>query len=133
MAANAEIRLVCEELTAAINKVIRSNYFEWEAVVERPLKLSQAYCLLWHDAQTGDVKGRESSWNYELQGGAFATCILDLLALRRISLEVEQKTFMGIEFETTYIKVMINCNPNTFRKFTTIFNTRERALSIVTF
>lgn len=107
MAANAEIRLVCEELTAAINSIIRSTHFDSETIVKRPLKLSQAYCLLWHDAQTGDVKGRESTWNYELQGGAFATCILDLVALRKISLEVEQKTFMGISFETTYIKVML--------------------------
>ena len=110
MAANAEIRLVCEELTAAINRIIRSSYFDREVIVNRPLKLSQAYCLLWHDAQTGDVKGRESSWNYELQGGAFATCILDLLAMEKIDFELEQKSFMGIPFETTYIKVLL-CPP----------------------
>ena len=99
----SQLEIVTKQMTKAVVKLQTASYFEPSVVAEKPLKLSQAYCLMWQERESGDVDGRRSS--FELLGGAIAAALLDLIVMGRIELEVAPKSALGFSYKKNYVKV----------------------------
>lgn len=110
----SQLELVTKQMTKSVVKLQTASYFEPCLVAQRPLKLSQAYCLLWQENESGDVDGRRCS--FELLGGAVAAALLDLVVLGRIELEVAPKSALGFSYKKNYVKVMIRFRLTKFRE-----------------
>lgn len=111
----SQLELVTKQMTKAIVHLQNASYFEPCVVAEKPLKLSQAYCLLWQENDSGDVDGRRCS--FELLGGAVAAALLDLVVLGRIQLEVAPKSALGFSYKKNYVKVEIIVELNKYGEF----------------
>ena len=99
----ARMMITSADMRDAVLEVVNSPYFDVEVFRNRQLTLSQAYCLLWQDAESGNVWGRQTS--LERTGGAAATCLIDLVVKGKICFEVTSKTTLGVEREDVYVKV----------------------------
>ena len=97
----AEIEMARKKAAKAVMEVINSSHFDRENIRKRKLTLSQAYCLLWQDQESGEV--RRSS--VELNAGCVAAVLLDLASLGRIEFRVEPKSICGINYTNTYVQV----------------------------
>lgn len=86
---------VVTKVAGKLLEMQRSQYFERSSILRRPLKLSQAYCLLWQNQDTGDVEGRQGS--SRKLGGCFFAVLVDLMALGKIRLVSEHKHSLSIQ------------------------------------
>ena len=102
-AAAAAIEHAIKEMTKSVVEVINSSHFDRGNITERKLKLSQAYCLLWQDLESGEVSGRMSS--PELNAGCAGAALLDLIALGVIDVDVVAKKTLGISYKDNYVRV----------------------------
>lgn len=101
----AQLEHVTKEMTKAVLKLQAASFFEPSEIAEMPLKLSQAYCLMWQENDSGDVDGRRSS--FQLLGGAVAAALLDLIVMGRIELVVAPKSALGlISYKKNYVKII---------------------------
>jgi len=80
-------------VAASVGNYLHSEFFEPKVILERPLKISEAYCLLWQREDSGDVDGR--LWMLELLCGACGAVMLDLAALKKIEVEEVKTTAIG--------------------------------------
>ena len=87
----------------AIRLIITCKDFNKESFKKRRLYLSEAYCLLWQNAGTGDVDGRKSSLH--LRTGAFAAVLVDLFVLGKISITEDTSTLQCPEHQKLMLKV----------------------------
>ena len=90
-------------ISAKIGKLLASDRFDKDSIVRRELSLSQAFCLLWQNEQTGDVAGRQRP--NAMTDTATAAVLLDLYALEKIDLEKEIKHWMDRKRQTVMVKV----------------------------
>ncbi|XP_028402349.1 uncharacterized protein LOC114525296 [Dendronephthya gigantea] len=86
---------VVTKVAGKLLEIQHSQYFDRASVLRRPLKLSQAYCLLWQNQETGDVEGRQGS--SRKLGGCFFAVLVDLMALGKISLVSEHKNSLAVQ------------------------------------
>lgn len=80
---------VVTKVAGRLFEMQHSQYFDRGAILRRKLKLSQAYCLLWQNQDTGDVEGRQGS--SRKLGGCFFAVLIDLIALGKIMLVRQNK------------------------------------------
>ena len=80
-------------VATSVGNYLHSEFFEPKVILERPLKISEAYCLLWQREDSGDVDGR--LWMLELLCGACGSVMLDLAALKKIEVEEVKTTAIG--------------------------------------
>ena len=78
----------------AIRLIITCKDFDKAAFKQRPLNLSEAYVLLWHNSGTGGLDGKKSSMH--LRTGAFAAVLVDLLVREKIDI-IFDDTHLGCE------------------------------------
>lgn len=97
------VDMACKKAAKAVMEVINSSHFDRENIRRRKLTLSQAYCLLWQDQESGEVVRRTSS--VELNAGCVAAVLLDLASLGRIEFRVKPKSICGINYTNTYVQV----------------------------
>lgn len=90
-----------QELARAVLETVNSSYFNKEEIRQYKLTLSQGYCLLWQQAESGDVCGRQCGT--ESNAGATAAVLVDLVVLGKGELEVDAST--GAKEESLVIKV----------------------------
>eukprot|EP00179_Madagascaria_erythrocladioides_P006614 CAMPEP_0198316150 /NCGR_PEP_ID=MMETSP1450-20131203/6150_1 /TAXON_ID=753684 ORGANISM="Madagascaria erythrocladiodes, Strain CCMP3234" /NCGR_SAMPLE_ID=MMETSP1450 /ASSEMBLY_ACC=CAM_ASM_001115 /LENGTH=118 /DNA_ID=CAMNT_0044019293 /DNA_START=45 /DNA_END=398 /DNA_ORIENTATION=+ len=77
----------CEAaLLRAVRVLERDNN---DAVGADALTLSEAFALLWLDAESGDVWGRRT--NYDLNHGLLVAAVCDLVALGRVHVYESQR------------------------------------------
>merc|ERR1712072_644304 len=71
------------------HKIVTHKNFNSEHFQNYDLYLSEAYCLLWQNADTGEVSGRKLG--IPLKIGTFAALFIDLVAAQRLEIfEKEQ-------------------------------------------
>ena len=91
----------------AILEVVNSDHFDKEAIVgeikSRRINISEAFCLLWQNSETGDVSGRQAG--IELNGAAAAVCIVDLVILGKVEIEVVPGTTLGVKKIDVFAKL----------------------------
>eukprot|EP00296_Roombia_truncata_P008123 JP446599.1.p1 GENE.JP446599.1~~JP446599.1.p1 ORF type:complete len:297 (-),score=69.55 JP446599.1:96-956(-) len=68
------------------------------------IPLSEAFALLWHNKETGDVKGRKSA--DELSVAMFATTIVDLMVSERLSVETVREKHWIFSSDDSYLQVI---------------------------
>lgn len=94
------IKVVSDKLTQAIGEIVNSSDFVKKEILQRPLNLTQAYCLLWQESKDGDVKG-----SMELRGGAVCAAVVDLIVLDKVEVEIDPKSLLGFKYENILLKV----------------------------
>ena len=91
----------------AILEIVNSDHFDREAILgeikNRRINISEAFCLLWQNSETGDVSGRQAG--IELNGAATAVCIVDLIILGKAEIEVVPGTTLGVKKIDVFAKV----------------------------
>ena len=96
-----------KDMRDAILEVINSDHFDREAILgeikNRKLNISQAFCLLWQNSDTGDVSGRQTG--IEVNGAAAAVCIVDLAILDKVEIEIVPGTTLGVSTADVFAKV----------------------------
>ena len=90
-------------VSAKIGELLASDRFDKDSIAQRELSLSQAFCLLWQNQQTGDVDGRQRP--NAMTDTATAAVLLDLYVLEKIDLEKELKHWMDRRREIVMVKV----------------------------
>lgn len=96
-------------VAASVGNYLHSEFFEPKIILERPLTISEAYCLLWQREDSGDVDGR--LWILELLCGACGAVMLDLAALKKIQVEEVKTTAIGCLpiWDRSPVKVLNKC------------------------
>ena len=92
-------------VSAKIGELLASDRFDKDSIAERQLSLSQAFCLLWQNEDTGDVAGRQRP--NAMTDSATAAVILDLYVMEKIDLEKEIKHWMDRTRQIIMVKVSI--------------------------
>lgn len=92
-----------KEMAKAVKEIVNSSYFDKEVCRSEDLKVSQAYCLLWQDSESGDVDGRKIS--VETNGGAAAAVLIDLVVLGKVEVEIEPNKTLGVKNDKILLKV----------------------------
>lgn len=92
-------------VSAKIGELLASDRFDKDSIAQRELSLSQAFCLLWQNQQTGDVAGRQRP--NAITDTATAAVLLDLYVLEKIDLEKEIKHWMDRKRQIVMVKVGI--------------------------
>ncbi|KAL9976473.1 hypothetical protein ACROYT_G013780 [Oculina patagonica] len=90
-------------VSAKIGELLASERFDKDSIAHRELSLSQAFCLLWQNQQTGDVAGRQRP--NAITDSATAAVLLDLYVLEKIDLEKEIKHWMDRKRQIVMVKV----------------------------
>ncbi|XP_031559193.1 uncharacterized protein LOC116295502 [Actinia tenebrosa] len=98
------VDLTAKEMAKAVLAVINSEHFDKDEIREQKLTLSQAFCLLWQDPESGDVDGRKVS--VETNGGAAAAVLLDLVVLGKGEVELVPNKTLGIKNDLIVFKVL---------------------------
>ena len=93
-----------ESMAKVVMEIVNSCHFDREQIRGEKLKLSQAYCLLWQNADTGDVGGRKVG--FESNAGAAAAVLVDLVVLGKVEIEVEPNKTLGIKNDLIRLKVI---------------------------
>lgn len=78
----------------AVRLIITCKDIDKSSFSKRPLHLSEAYVLMWHNSGTGGVDGKNSS--LYLRTGAYAAVLLDLYASGKIDI-VFDSSHLGCE------------------------------------
>ncbi|KXJ14920.1 hypothetical protein AC249_AIPGENE27505 [Exaiptasia diaphana] len=102
-AAAAHMDYTAGKMTEALVAIVNSSWFDKESFQTEKLKLSQAFCLLWQDPESGDVSGRKSG--VECQAAAAAAGIVDLIVMDRVEIEVQPNKTLGIKDDNILLKV----------------------------
>ncbi|KXJ21401.1 uncharacterized protein LOC110254141 [Exaiptasia diaphana] len=93
-----------EAIAKTLYSIVNSPQFDKEQLCGEKLKLSQAFCLLWHDAKSGDVCGRQCS--DESNAGVLAAMLVDLAALDKLEFFKDTKTcVLGLKCDSILLKV----------------------------
>jgi len=92
-------------ISAKLGELLSSDRFDKDSIILRDLSLSQAFCLLWQNQQTGDVAGRQRPT--ALTDTAAAAVLLDLYVLEKIDLHREIKRWMDRKRQVIFVKVRI--------------------------
>ncbi|KAK3710157.1 hypothetical protein QZH41_010556 [Actinostola sp. cb2023] len=89
-----------------LREVLEAKNFNKDDFDTRAFKLSQAFCLLWQDKDTGEVSGRQRSG--KTANAAVVAVLIDLFILGKIEFEalVKQWTSMRRKREIIYVKVI---------------------------
>lgn len=97
-----------------LREILQSRYFNKDDCEGRPLKLSQAFCLLWQNKDSGEVSGRQRAGR--TANAAVLAVLLDLFVLGKIEFEAQVKQWiaLGRRRPITFVKVRK-------KKFTNIF------------
>ncbi|XP_031574252.1 uncharacterized protein LOC116308040 [Actinia tenebrosa] len=97
-----------------LREILQSRHFNKDDFEGRPLKLSQAFCLLWQNKENGEVSGRQRSGR--IANAAVLAVLLDLFALGKIEFEAQVKQWiaLGRRREITYVKVIDPSPTGTF-------------------
>jgi len=104
---------VVDTIKHTICGILRSPHFDKKAIQGRPLKLSEAYCLLWQHSNTGEVVGRQNS--KQKIGGAVCAVLLDLIAMEKIKIEqLEEKKFLFLNYTEIWVRVIDPSPTGTF-------------------
>lgn len=103
---STDFNMASEWLVAAkMGELLASDRFDKDSITEKDLSLSQAFCLLWQNQDTGDVAGRQSP--NAMTDTASAAVLLDLYVLEKIDLEKEIKQWMDKKRQVIMVKVGI--------------------------
>lgn len=88
-----------------LRQVLQSKNFAKDDFDTRALKLSQAFCLLWQEKDTGEVSGRQKPGR--ASNAAVVAVLIDLFILGKIEFEVlvKQWTSMNRRREIIFVKV----------------------------
>lgn len=88
-----------------LREILHSKNFAKDDFDTRVLKLSQTYCLLWQDRETGEVSGRQKPGR--TSNIAVVAVLIDLFILGKIEFEVHVKqwTSMKRRREIIFVKV----------------------------
>jgi len=97
-----------QSFSEAMRLIITCKDFDKKAFERRPLKLSEAYVLLWHNSGTGGLDKSKSS--IHLRTGAFAAILVDLLVLGKIDI-VTDTTHLGCEQHQNLVVKVIDPTP----------------------
>lgn len=103
---------IVDNIKYTICGIIASPHFDRKAILQRSLKLSEAYVLLWQNSSTGDVNGRQGSKNKI--GGSVSAVLLDLIAMGKIKIEFEEKKFLFVKYTDIWVKVIDAAPTGTF-------------------
>ncbi|XP_032234023.1 uncharacterized protein LOC116616177 [Nematostella vectensis] len=98
-----------------LREILQSGRFNIKDCQSRNLHLSQAYCLLWQNPETGEVTGRVS--DEIIHDAAVAAILLDLAVRGYVELCIQEKTFMmkvGIVSQGVDVKVTNPTPTDTF-------------------
>ncbi|KXJ27599.1 uncharacterized protein LOC110235018 [Exaiptasia diaphana] len=97
-----------------LRQVLQSKNFTKDDFDTRALKLSQAFCLLWQDKETGEVSGRQKPGR--VSNAAVVAVLIDLFILGKIEFEVlvKQWTSMNRRREIIFVKVCDTVPTETF-------------------
>ena len=101
--AAAHMDYVAGKMRTAVVEIVNSSWFDKEHFQTEKLKLSQAFCLLWQDPESGEVHGRKMG--VECNAAACAAGIIDLFAMDRVEVEVESNKTLGIKDDNILLKV----------------------------
>ena len=90
-----------------LREVLQSKNFAKDDFDTRSLKLSQAFCLLWQEQESGEVHGRQRAG--KASNAAAVAVLLDLFMLGKIEFEalVKQWTSMNRRREIIFVKVRV--------------------------
>lgn len=90
-----------------LREILESRHFNKDDFEGRPLKLSQAFCLLWQNKNNGEVSGRQRAGR--TANAAVLAVLLDLFVLGKIEFEAQVKQWiaLGRRRQITYVKVRI--------------------------
>jgi len=91
----------------AVRLIITCKDFDKASFRKRPIYLSEAYVLLWHNASTGSMDGKS---NMNLRAGAFAAVLVDLMAQGKIDI-VKDESLLGCEQHHSYIVKVLDVSP----------------------
>lgn len=91
----------------AIRLIITCKDFDRSSFNKRPINLSEAYVLLWHNADSGSMDGKS---NMNLRAGAYAAVLLDLMVRGKIDI-VKDESHLGSEHHHSYVVKVIDVEP----------------------
>lgn len=111
-AAGAAMDNAANKMRDCIVGIVTSHWFDKEDFNHEKLKLSQAFCLLWQDPESGEVSGRKMG--VECNVGATAAAILDLIVMNRVEIELESNTTLGVKDDNIWLKVINEKPTDTF-------------------
>lgn len=92
-------------VAAKLGEVLASDRFDKDSISQGELGLSQAFCLLWQNQNTGDVAGRLRP--NVMTTMATAAVLLDLYVLDKIDFNKDIKHWMDRTREVITVKVGI--------------------------
>ena len=104
----AEQEACFASFTDAMRLIVTCKDFNKTDFHRRPLKLSEAYVLLWHNSGTGGLDGSKSS--IHLRTGAFAAILVDLLILDKIAI-VADTVHLGCEQHQNWAVKVLDPTP----------------------
>lgn len=90
-------------VSAKLGELLSSDKFDKDSVMLRDISLSQAFCLLWQNEETGDVAGRQRP--SATTDTAAAAVLLDLYVLGKIDFDRQIKQWMDRKRQVIYVKV----------------------------
>lgn len=90
-------------VAAKLGEVLASDRFDKGSILQRDLGLSEAFCLLWQNENTGDVAGRLRP--NALTASATAAVLLDLYVLDKIDFDKDIKHWMDKTRQVITVKV----------------------------
>jgi len=92
------------QLAKTVVSLVNSPHFDKQQILAEKLKLSQAFCLLWLNAKSGDVCGRRCC--DVTNAGALAAALVDLAALEKIEF-LTSSPLCKCKGDTTLLKVRL--------------------------
>lgn len=110
VAAGAPATILAEQdacfsaFSEAIRLIITCKDFDKDSFAKRPLYLSEAYVLMWHNTGTGGVDGKKSSMH--LRTGAYAAVLVDLYARGKIDIVAETSHLGCDQHQMLAVKVI---------------------------
>ena len=91
----------------AIRLIITCKDFDKASFKKRPINLSEAYVLLWHNAASGSMDGKS---NMNLRAGAFAAVLIDLMVRDKIEF-IKDESHLGCEQHQSYRVKVVDVTP----------------------
>jgi len=101
--AAAQVEYSSSHMAKMVGKIVGSVQFNKDEIRQEQFTLSQGYCLLWQDSNTGDVKWRK--YGIEPNAGAAAAVLADLVVKEKAEVQVVPNTTLGIRNDKILFKV----------------------------
>jgi hypothetical protein len=88
-----------------LREILQSENFNKDDFEGRSMRLSQAFCVLWQNKESGEVSGRQRSGR--TANAAVVAVLLDLFMLGKIEFEAQVKQWIALRRrrEIIFVKV----------------------------